>query len=191
MADLTKGYNEQDQLRSHSSALSNERIAFLLAQLDNYSIMANRDYDLPSIKNMKAVLFTLWKSVRALPTFSYNVRKRINLETQIEGVYTLDIAFDLIDAKLFSLMTKKEITYVDTYPLLKVLNKVELTIKDILQFFQYTFRQEHKQMPDVIKAAEEFKQVADKLTVQQLQEVIGKNHKIDFSNMGGLLLDDK
>jgi len=52
-------------------------------------------------------------------------------------------------------------------------------------------RTEYKQMPDILQAAETYKQYADKLTVEQLKEVIGKNNRIDFEGLGLIFDEDE
>ena len=71
------------------------------------------------------------------------------------------------------------------------INRIELMLRDILQYFQYFMRTEYKQMPDILQAAETYKQYADKLTVEQLKEVIGKKNKIDFEGLGLILEEDE
>ena len=71
------------------------------------------------------------------------------------------------------------------------LNKVELMLRDILQYFQYFMRTEYKQMPDILQASETYKKYADKLTVEQLKEIIGKNNRIDFEGLGLIFEEDE
>jgi hypothetical protein len=64
-------------------------------------------------------------------------------------------------------------------------------IRDTLQFFNYFIRPEYKTFPDVFEAAENYKQFADKMTVEQLKEVVGKRHKIDFEALGIAIKDEE
>ena len=53
-----------------------------------------------------------------------------------------------------------------------------------VQFFQYFYRPEFKQKPDIDMATEQYKDMADKMTIEQLKSVVGKDNKIDFDNLG-------
>jgi hypothetical protein len=73
----------------------------------------------------------------------------------------------------------------------KYLNKIEIVLRDILQYFNYFYRPDYKGKPDIELAGEEYKQMADKMTIEQLKTVVGKNHKIDFENLGVVHTDEE
>lgn len=192
MAGSAKPHSDHGEIRSHSSMLSNERIGYLLFRLDVASTNANKAYDLVSAEEMKSLLHQIWKNIRTLVRNNYSLRKNLNLETKEDGVYTIDAILADLDKK-FMWCKYNDVTIQHTYILIKIMNGVELTLRDILQYFQYTFRHEFKQMPDVMKASEEFKQFADKLTIDQLKEVVGPKNQVDFDNLGAdlMMIDDE
>jgi hypothetical protein len=107
----------------------------------------------------------------------------LNLDTKVPGVYTVDIAFNYVNEMLTYCMFHG-FTYKRCYAISEQLNFIEMSLRDILQFFNYFFRPEYKQKPDVMIATERYKQMADKITVEKLREIVGKNNHIDFEHIG-------
>jgi hypothetical protein len=151
--------------------------------LDLASINLNTIYNEPNILKMKAISYQIYKNVRPMIRNSYAVRNALNLETKVPGVYTIDLAFDTVE-KMIQYCTFDAFTYKRCYIIAQHLNAVEIMLRDIMQFFSYFFRADFKQKPDIMVAAEKYKDMADKLTIEQLKEVIGKNNQIDFERLG-------
>ena len=59
-----------------------------------------------------------------------------------------------------------------------------MILKDILQYFHYFIRPDFKQKPDIEIATEKYKEIADIRTVEELRDIVGKRHKIDFDMLG-------
>jgi len=68
--------------------------------------------------------------------------------------------------------------------LVQELNKVEMMVKDVLQYFHYFIRPDFRQKPDVELATEKYKEIADKRTIEELKDIVGKRNKIDFEGLG-------
>ena len=64
------------------------------------------------------------------------------------------------------------------------LNRIEMIIKDTLQYYHYFYRPDFRQKPDVDIATEVYKEMADKKTVEDLKNIAGANNMIDFENLG-------
>ena len=178
------------EIKSHSSLLSNERVAILFYMLDLNSINLNTYYNENYLIKTKANLYQLYKNIRALIRSNDQVRASLNLETKVPGVYTLDVAFNIVDEMVTYCMFHG-FTYKRCYAIAQQLNSVEIAIRDVLQYFNYFFRPEWKQKPDVLLATEKYKQMADKMTVEKLREVVGRKNKIDFDNLGLVQVENK
>lgn len=182
-----------DKVNSHAADLYNERLAILWYMLDMDSILLNQTYSKEQLSKTKSILFQLWKNIRTLVRNNLHCRRVLNLETKEPGVYTVDVAFNVVDKMyMWCENDKKEgFTYQRLYIMTEHLNRIELILRDVLQYFQYFMRTEYKQLPDILQAAETYKQYADKITVEQLKEIIGKRNKIDFEGLGLVFEDDE
>jgi hypothetical protein len=182
-----------DKVNSHAADLYNERLAILWYMLDMDSILLNQTYSKEQYAKTKSILFQLWKNIRTLVRNNIHCRRILGLETKEPGVYTIDVAFNAVDSMyLWCENDRKEgFTYQRLYIMAEHLNRIELILRDVLQYFQYFMRTEYKQLPDILQAAETYKQYADKLTVEQLKEIIGKRNKIDFEGLGLVFEDDE
>jgi hypothetical protein len=176
------GMNYQE-IKSHSSILTNERLAILFYMLDLNSMNLNTYYNENYLLRCKANLFQIYKNVRPLLRSNVQVRNAMRLDTKDPGIYTLDIAFSTVDS-MIQYCTFHGFTYKKCYAITIQLNNIELMLRDTLQYFNYFFRPDWKQKPDVFDAGEKYKQIADKLTVEKLRSIVGQNHKIDFESLG-------
>jgi hypothetical protein len=182
---VSKSYAGLDykELKSHSSLLSNERLAILFYMLDLNSMNLNTYFNENYLMRTKANLYQIYKNVRSLIRSNPHVRAALNIETKVNGVYTIDVAFDVAD-KMISYCMFHGFTYQKCYAIAIQLNNIEIVLRDVLQYFNYFFRPDWKQKPDVLIATEKYKQMADKLTVEKLKETIGEKNKIDFRHLG-------
>lgn len=181
-----------DKVNSHAADLYNERLAIMFYMLDMDMILLNQNHAKDQLAKCKGILFQIWKNIRTLVRNNIHCRRVLNIDTKEPGVYTVDVAFDIVNKMYFWCESDKKegFTYQKLYIMTDHLNRIELLIRDLLQYFQYFMRTEYKQMPDILQAGENYKQFADKLTVEQLQEVIGKRNKIDFEGLGLVFEDD-
>lgn len=176
-------FNTFQQFKSHSSVLYNERMAILFYQLDLFSVSLNRNYDRESVLNVKSTLLQIYKNIRTVIRNNPTMRATMNLETKEEGVYVTDVVLDTID-KMMQYCEVNGYTYRRIYIIAKELNNLEMLIKDILQYYHYFIRPDFRQKPDIEIATEKYKEIADKKTIMELKEIVGKGHKIDFENLG-------
>jgi hypothetical protein len=176
-------FNTFNEIKSHSSILYNERMAILFYLLDMKSINLNSGYQINDMLEVKSILTQIYKNVRTLLRNNPTVRATLNLETKDMGVYTTDIAFDMIE-KMVRYCEAYGYTTKRIYIITQELNKVEMLLKDVLQYFHYFIRPDFRQKPDIELATEGYKEIADKKTVQELKQIVGKRHSIDFQSLG-------
>ena len=176
-------FNTFQEIKSHSSVLYNERMAILFYLLDMKSIGLNANYDIGAMLEVRSILKQIYKNTRMLIRNNPVIRSTLNLNTKDEGTYTTDLAFGMVDRMIESCenenYTKRKIMFI-----IDNLNNIEIMIKDVLQYFHYFIRPDFMQKPDVEMATEQYKQIADKMTVEELKRVAGKNNLIDFESLG-------
>jgi hypothetical protein len=176
-------FNTFQEIKSHSSILYNERVAILFYLLDMRSIAMNTGYNIGDILEVRGLTKQIYKNIRMLLRYNPTVRSTLNLETKDSGVYITDVAMGMIDrmieyCEIYGYTTKRIHIIVDE------LNNIEMLIKDVLQYFNYFIRPEFRQKPDVEMATEYYKDIADKRTVDELKQLVGKKHLINFENLG-------
>ena len=175
-------FNTFQEIKSHSSVLFNERLAILFYMLDMRSINLNAFYQPSDLMQVRALIKQIYKNIRTLIRNNPIMRATLHLDTKDPGIYITDIAMSTVD-KMIEFCEMNRYTTKRIYILVEELNKVEMILKDILQYYHYFIRPEFKQKPDVEIATEAYKEVADKRTVEELQAIVGNNHKIDFSSL--------
>jgi len=175
--------NTFQEIKSHSSILFNERLAILFYILDIASIKLNKTYSLDDIQEVRSTLYQIYKNTRTLIRNNPTMRVTLNLETKDPGIYTTDVAFGLID-KLLEYCQTQGYTARRLYIIANELNRLEVIIKDILQYYNYFIRPDFRQKPDIEVATEKYKEISDKRTVEELKEIVGRKHHIDFEGLG-------
>lgn len=182
-----------DKVNSHAADLFNERLAILWYMLDMDMMLLNQNHAKDELVKVRSILLQLWKNIRTIVRNNPACRKRLHLDTKINGVYTVDVAFGMFNTMYLYCENDKKLgfTYQNIWIMTDHLNNIELILRDVLQYFQYFMRTEYKQLPDILQAAENYKAFADKLTVDQLKEVVGKRNKIDFEGLGQMITDDE
>ena len=181
-------FNTFQEIKSHSSILFNERLAILFYLLDMKSIQLNSNYDVDMLLEVKSILLQIYKNIRTLIRNNPMMRSTLNLETKDEGIYITDIAIGMIESMVQFCIINGYTTR-RVYILTNELNKVEIMIKDILQYYHYFIRPDFRQKPDIEIATESYKEIADKQTVEELREIAGKHNKIDFEGLGSKRVD--
>jgi hypothetical protein len=176
-------FNNFQEIKSHSSILYNERMAILFYILDMKSITMNTYFSIESIQEVRGVLLQIYKNIRTLIRNNPTMRATLNLETKDEGVYVPDVAFGIVN-QMIQYCEVNSYTSRRNYIISQELNKVEMLIKDILQYYHYFIRPDFRQKPDIEIATEVYKEIADKQTIEELREIVGKSHKIDFEGLG-------
>jgi hypothetical protein len=176
-------FNQIAEIKSHSSILYNERMAILFYLLDMRSIDMNTCYKITDVMYVRSILKQIYKNVRTLIRNNPIMRSTLNLETHDGGIYTTDVAIGTVD-KMIMYCEINGFTTKHLYIIIEELNQFEMMIKDILQYFHYFIRPDFRQKPDVELATEKYKEIADKQTVEQLREIVGKKHNIDFEQLG-------
>lgn len=176
-------FNSFQEIKSHSSILYNERMAILFYLLDMRNLNMHRSRSLDSIYEVHAILRQIYKNVRMLLRFNDVARISLNLETKDRGIYTTDIAMAMID-NMLKWCESEGFTEKRIHIIMQEIDSTEMMIKDVLQYFQYFIRPDFSQKPDVVIATEKYKEIADKKTVEQLRDLVGKSHMVDFDSLG-------
>lgn len=190
MTPPSAGYktNSFQEIKSHSSVLFNERMAILFYLLDMHSIELNTTYDINVMHKVKADLIQIYKNARTLILNNPTMRVTLGLETKEEGVYVTDVMLDTIK-KMIIFCEQNYYTQKRLYTIVEELNKFEMVLKDVLQYYHYFIRPDFRQKPDIEIATEKYKEMADKKTIEELQAIIGKKNKIDFRGLGSEMID--
>jgi hypothetical protein len=151
--------------------------------LDLRSIDMNMTYDVGKVLEVKSILWQLYKNMRMLFRFNPTMRSTMHLDTKEKGIYTTDIGFSLVN-QMINHCEETGYTTRKLYIIAQELNKLEIVLKDVLQYFQYFIRPDFKQKPDIENATEKYKEMADKRTVDELRSLVGKHHTINWDELG-------
>ncbi len=161
------------EVKSHSSVLFNERLNAMFMMYDTEAI----DLDIaPSIKKIlrsKSLLATIWRNVRPLVSNNPNVRKILHLETEHNGIYTVDMGFSHIQQCITEMITLSNYAYMKLVYTVQQIQNVETIIREILQFYSYFIRSEYQQKPDINVASEKYRGMADEKTIDDFKAVMG------------------
>ena len=176
-------FNTFEEIKSHSSILYNERMAILFYLLDMKGITMNMEYSHSSMIEVRSIIKQIYKNIRTLIRNNPTVRATLNLDTKDEGIYVTDVGMGIID-RMIEHCEVNGYTTKKIYVIIQELNNLEMIIKDVLQYFHYFIRPDFRQKPDIDMATEKYKEIADERTVNELKELIGKRHKIDFEGLG-------
>ena len=176
-------FNSFEEIKSHSSILYNERMAILLYILDMKSIAMNTNYNISDILEVLATLKQIYKNIRMLIRYNPTCRVTLNLDTADDGIYVTDVAFGIID-KMVEYCEVQGYTLRKLYIITQEINRIEVLIKDILQYWHYFIRPDFKQKPDIDVATDQYKEVADLRTVEELRALVGRSNMIDFEGLG-------
>jgi len=185
MTNSFKSYVEQgSELKSHSSALTNERISAILSAYDTEILVARNDRKLTLESVMRAynTAHILWSNIRTLVRYFPDCRLTLGIETPTDGVYKLDVVDDLIDETIEKIELKK--TPYTRRIRRNIIRQIEYIVsmsRDVLQYFKFNFRTDNRQNPDVFSAVNnDF--IPDENTIRQLAENVGARHKVDFEH---------
>lgn len=176
-------FNSFEEIRSHSSVLYNERMAILFYLLDMHSIRMNANSDITEIMECRSIIKQVYKNIRMLIRYNPVCRATLNLDTKDEGTYVPDVALSVID-RMIEHCEINGWTFKKIYIVIQEINRVEMLIKDILQYWHYFIRPEFRQKPDIDIATLQYKEMADERTVDELRALVGKNAKVDFDGLG-------
>lgn len=176
-------FNSFDEIKSHSSVLYNERVAILFYLLDMNSIEMNTNYDIATMQKVRAIIKQIYKNIRMLIRYNPTCRATLNLDTKDVGIYVPDVALSTID-RMIEYCENNGYTMNKLYIIVQEINRVEMILKDILQYFSYFIRPEFRQKPDLDIATEQYKAMADKRTVEELRALVGRSTQVDFEGLG-------
>lgn len=181
-------FNTFQEIKSHSSILYNERMAYLFFLLDMRSIDLNRDSSISMILEVRALIKQIYKNTRMLIRNNPTMRATLNLDTKDAGIYVTDVGLGLVD-RMIDFCETAGYTSRRVYILIQELNRIEMLLKDILQYYHYFIRPDFRQKPDIEMATEKYKEIADQKTIEELKELVGRRHKVDFENLGTSRID--
>lgn len=176
-------FNSFQEIKSHSSVLYNERMAILFFILDMRSIEMNTNYDISKILEVKSILLQIYKNIRILFLFNPTMRATMHLDTKDDGVYVTDVGFAIVE-QLITYCEQNGYTTRRLYIIANELNKLEMIMKNVMQYFQYFIRPDFKQKPDIEIATQRYKEIADDKTVEELRELVGKKNRINWEELG-------
>jgi len=181
-------FNSFEEIRSHSSILYNERMAILFYILDMKSISMNTNYNIGDVLEVRAVIKQIYNNVRMLIRFNPTCRATLNLDTQTEGIYVTDVAISTVD-RMIEYCETEGYTIRKLYILVQEINRVQTIIRDILQYFHYFIRPDFKQKPDIDVATDQYKEIADMRTVEELRALVGRSNMLDFEGLGSTRIE--
>lgn len=181
-------FNSFEEIKSHSSILYNERVAILLYMLDMHAIQMNAISDISEVLQCRAILKQIYKNIRMLIRYNPTCRATLNLDTKDDGIYVPDVALSVID-RMIEHCEINGYTMKKLYIVIQEINRVEMILKDVLQYFHYFIRPEFRQKPDLDIATEQYKEMADQRTVAELRALVGRSAKIDFESLGSNRLE--
>jgi len=176
-------FNSVQDIHSHSASLFNERFGMLFYWLDMSGIKMNTTYSIPNIMEVRAVLKQIYKNMRALVSNNPTMRATLNLDTKEDGIYITDVAFGMID-NMISFCDLNGYTLKKINIIVYELNNLEVVVKNVLQYYHYFIRPNFAQKPDVNIAVEKYKNFADERTIDELKNIVGKKHHVDFESLG-------
>jgi len=176
-------FNNFQEIKSHSSILYNERMAILFYLLDMKNLSMHKNRNINSIYETHSILRQIYKNTRMLLKFNDTIRVTMNLETKERGIYTIDVAMGTI-MKMIMFCEEEGFTEKRVHIIIQELDNAEMMLKDILQYFHYFIRPDFRQKPDVDRATEKYKEIADMKTIEELRDIVGKRNKIDFEALG-------
>ena len=176
-------FNTFQEIKSHSSILFNERMAILFYLLDMKGITMNTYFGVNEMLEVRGIIKQIYKNVRTLIRNNPTMRATLNLDTKDQGIYITDMGLSIID-KMIEHCEMTGYTTKRVYIIIQELNRIEMVIKDILQYYHYFIRPDFRQKPDIEIATEKYKEIADKKTVEELRELVGKRNIIDFEGLG-------
>ena len=165
-------------------------MAILFYLLDMKSIAMNTNMSVNAALEVRAVLKQIYNNIRMLIRYNPTCRATLNLDTQEEGTYVPDVALSTID-RMIEHCEVNGYTTKKLYIVIQEINRVQQLLKDILQYFHYFIRPDFKQKPDIEIATEQYKEIADSTTVEQLRALVGKSNAIDFEGLGSSRIEYK
>lgn len=180
-------FNEFSDIKSHSSILYNNRLAYLFFLLDIDCLTMHATRSPQSIKKVQSLLTQIYKNVRSLLRMNPAMRHYMNLNTKVRGVYITDVAKKTIDNMIRFCETNSDglgWTERRVYIIIDHMEEFEEMIKDCLQYFSYFIRAEFKLKPDFDIATERFKEFIKPQSIEQIKSLVGKNNKIDWTSLG-------
>lgn len=176
-------FNTVAEIKSHSSILYNQRMAILFYFLDMKNLTLHKHKNIEAVYDVFSNIKQIYKNTRMLIRYNDAVRVSLNLETKDRGIYTIDVAMSIIE-EMIKYCERFGYTHRKIDILINELDNVEMLLKDILQYFAYFIRPDFSQKPDVESATEKYKQIADSQTVDELRQLVGRKHLVDFENIG-------
>jgi hypothetical protein len=125
----------------------------------------------------------IYINIRTLMRNNPTMRCTLGLDTKTDGVFITDVMIDWID-KMILYCDNTYYSRMRVHKIVEEMNKFELTLKDVLQYYQYFIRANFLQKPAIDIATDRYKEIADKRTVEELKQLVGLKHKIDFESLG-------
>jgi len=176
-------FNSFQEIKSHSAVLYNERLAILFYMLDLHGIDMNTFPTVEIAMKFRGVLRQIYKNIRCLVRNNPVMRSTLKLDTKDRGIYVTDMAIGNID-KMVNYCNLYGYTEKRLYIIVEELNRMEIMIRDVLQYYHYFVRPDFRQKPDIDLATSKYKEMADEKTVEELREIVGRINNVDFDELG-------
>lgn len=135
---------------------------------------------LNGVNRTYGVLQQLWKSIRPVVSMNPSCMNTFRLYTKEPGIYTVDVGLHFVGKTLmqFRCSTDGQVSQNLFFEVIDNLDQIEISIRNILQYYSYFIRPEYKQKPDIHQATERFRHMADEHTLAELKEVLGKAARV-------------
>lgn len=184
MPNSLQQYNSFDsELKAHSSALTNERMSALISLYDEAMINANLDLKYENTEKALVYLKQIWKSFRPLVRANVYCRKDLKLDTIADGVYLPDVILRDIEERIYKMkLGQSKETMLSIRAINISLENIEILIRDIMQYFKFTFRPDARTKPDIHEATEMMLESIDKRTEEELLEIVGMRNHVKWSH---------
>jgi hypothetical protein len=181
-------FNSSSDIATHSTGLTNQRIAWMFLKLDAASMDMNGWYRPGDIEETYSTLNQIWKNVRCFFSNHPHPRIVLKMDTKIPGTYTIDLAMSTAKRQIYQCQMNGW-THRKCYIISNILNQAEEMLRAALQYFSYFIKSQERQKPELSDAAEAWKDKADAMTVTKLKDYVGKNNKIDWDLIGDSMIN--
>jgi hypothetical protein len=180
-----------ESIKSHSSVLFNERLSQIFYVLEQESTDLKIKPTLNGLNRVYGLLSTLWKMIRPVVSMNPRCINAFRLNTDTPGIYIIDVGMHNVGQYLnsFRMSTTQLVDAQKFFQAIDDLDQVEISIRNILQFYNYFIRPEYQQKPDIHHAAERFRAMADENTLKELEQSLGKSARVKSATENDKALD--
>jgi len=177
MANSKSFFSTTQQIKSHSSALFNERLGLLFYRLDQINTELNTNKDnIPYLKQSYGHLKQVYKNIRSVIRMNPSVRVKFGIETKTPGVYYTDQLMNYIE-NMIEFCDIKGYSTGKIRKIVQVFDELDYLLRDILQYFSYFIRTEENQKIDTASYLNSTNLGQDKITEESIIEEYSDNEE--------------